>query len=41
MANEKTHTEKGGKTRRARRHVIKKAANKARRSAGKKEARDA
>jgi hypothetical protein len=36
MALEKTHTEKGGKTRRAPRAVIKKAAKKARRAAGKK-----
>jgi len=36
MANEKTHTEKGGKTRRAPRAVIKKAANKARRNQSKK-----
>ena len=36
MANEKTHTEKGGKTRRAKRHIIKQAANKARRAASKK-----
>jgi hypothetical protein len=32
MAYEKTHTEKGGKTRRAPRAIIKKAATKARRS---------
>lgn len=38
MANEKTHTEKGGKTRRAKRHIIKQAAKKARRAAGKKAA---
>lgn len=37
MANQKTHTEKGGKTRRAPRAVIKQAAKKARRAAAKKE----
>jgi len=36
MAYEKTHTEKGGKSRRAKRHIIKQAAKKARRAAGKK-----